>query len=85
MRYVSDSAYWVYLLHLPLTAFIPGLIGDWPLPGFIKFCIVVLGTGLVCLGSYHLFVRSTFIGQFLNGRKHSKKVLHDSLAMKASN
>ena len=35
MRYVSDSSYWVYLLHLPLTAFIPGLIAGIAMPAFI--------------------------------------------------
>ena len=36
MRYISDSSYWVYLLHLPLTAFIPGLIGSWAIPAILK-------------------------------------------------
>ena len=74
MRYVSDSAYWVYLLHLPLTALLPGLIGDWPVPSIIKFFIVVTGTTTVCFVTYHLFVRTTFIGQFLNGKKYSRKL-----------
>jgi fucose 4-O-acetylase-like acetyltransferase len=74
MRYVSDSAYWVYLLHLPLTGFIPGLISGWPLPAIAKFLIVVAGTAFVCFTTYHYFVRSTVIGQFLNGRKYSRKL-----------
>ncbi|GAA4280286.1 acyltransferase family protein [Gaetbulibacter aestuarii] len=74
MRYVSDSAYWVYLLHLPLTAFIPGLIGHWPVPSFVKFLIVVFLTSVLCFATYHYFVRTTFIGKFLNGRKYSRKL-----------
>ncbi|MFH6768978.1 acyltransferase family protein [Gaetbulibacter aquiaggeris] len=74
MRYVSDSSYWVYLLHLPLTAFIPGLISEWSMPAFFKFFIVMAGTALVCFITYHYFVRSTFVGVFLNGRKYSKKL-----------
>ena len=74
MRYVSDSSYWVYLLHLPLTAFIPGLISEWSMPAFFKFFIVMSGTALVCFITYHYFVRSTFVGAFLNGRKYSKKI-----------
>lgn len=74
MRYVSDSSYWVYLIHLPLTAFIPSLMVDWPIPATLKFLIVLLSTGIICFVSYHYLVRGTFIGQFLNGRKYSKKI-----------
>ena len=74
MRYVSDSSYWVYLLHLPLTALIPGLISDWSMPALFKFFIVMTGTAMVCFVTYHYFVRSTFIGAFLNGRTYSRKL-----------
>lgn len=74
MRYVSDSSYWVYLIHLPLTIIIPGLIADWNLPGTIKFLFVMSATAFICFTTYHFFVRSTFIGQFLNGRKYSQKL-----------
>jgi len=74
MRYVSDSSYWVYLLHLPLTMLIPGLIADWPLPSTLKMLFVVLSTGVICFVSYHFLVRGTFIGKFLNGRKYSRKL-----------
>jgi peptidoglycan/LPS O-acetylase OafA/YrhL len=74
MRYVSDSSYWVYLLHLPLTLLIPGLISDWPLPATLKMLVVVLSTTSICFVSYHYMVRGTFIGKFLNGRKYSRKL-----------
>jgi glucan biosynthesis protein C len=73
MRYISDASYWVYLLHLPLTLLIPGLIADWPLHAIVKFLIVVLVTSVICFVSYHYLVRDTFIGQFLNGKKYSRK------------
>ena len=84
MRYVSDSAYWVYLLHLPLTAFLPGVVGGLPLPDVVKFLLVVIGTGIVCFGTYHLFVRTSVIGQFLNGRKYTRKIADISDGQKAS-
>lgn len=71
MRYISDSSYWVYLIHLPLTAFIPALIANWPLPAFVKFLIVMVVTTIICFLTYHYFVRASFIGKFLNGRKYS--------------
>jgi peptidoglycan/LPS O-acetylase OafA/YrhL len=73
MRYISDSSYWVYLLHLPLTLVIPGLIADWPLPANLKLLIVVTITSIICFGTYHYLVRGTFIGKFLNGRKYPTK------------
>jgi hypothetical protein len=74
MRYISDASYWVYLIHLSFTAIIPGLIMNWTLPATVKFLIVMLGTFFVCFVSYHYLVRATFIGQFLNGRRYSKKI-----------
>jgi|TARA_B110000027_G_C16072929_1_gene279932 glucan biosynthesis protein C len=74
MRYVSDSSYWVYLVHLPLTAIIPSFIVDWPLPATIKFLLVLISTGIICFVSYHYLVRGSFIGKFLNGRKYTRRL-----------
>ena len=73
MRYISDASYWVYLIHLPIAAIIPAFILEWPLPAIIKFLIVLLVTTLLCFVSYHYFVRASFIGKFLNGRKYTLK------------
>ena len=69
MRYISDSSYWIYLVHLPLTAIIPAFIWKLPLPALAKFLIVFFSTTLICFTTYHYFVRNTFIGKFLNGKK----------------
>ncbi len=74
MRYLSDASYWVYLVHMPLTAIIPGLISEWLMPATFKFLFVFITTSLICFLSYHFTVRDTFIGKFLNGRKYSKKL-----------
>ncbi|GGK32369.1 hypothetical protein GCM10007962_28410 [Yeosuana aromativorans] len=74
MRYVSDSSYWVYLLHLPLTAFLPSLLFGLAIPAFLKFVLVAMGTAFVCFATYHYFVRASFIGKFLNGRKYSRNL-----------
>jgi len=72
LRYVSDSAYWVYLIHLPLIALFAGLIAVFDIPALIKFLIVVLSTSAICYVTYHYFVRNTFIGLFLNGKKYPR-------------
>ena len=33
-RYISDSSYWVYLVHLPLCGFVCAFVGELPLPVF---------------------------------------------------
>ena len=71
MRYLSDSAYWIYLIHLPLTGFIPGLMISLDIPPHLKFLIVLITTSVFCLITYHYLVRSTFIGKLLNGKKYS--------------
>lgn len=69
-RYVSDSSYWVYLIHLPLVYFISGFFHNSSLNIFLKFSIILILITFVCFSTYHFFVRRTFIGQFLNGRKY---------------
>ena len=78
MRYISDSSYWVYLIHLPLTGFIPGLMINLNFPTHFKFLIVLLTTSVICLFTYHYFVRSTFIGKFLNGKRYLLKSANNS-------
>ena len=73
MRYLSDSSYWVYLVHFPIVFLIASIIANLNIPSIFKFCIVFLTTVLICYTSYHFFVRPTIIGRFLNGRRYSIK------------
>ena len=70
MRYISDASYWVYIIHLPATHFVPGLFHGVAINVFLKFIISSILVTAICFASYHYFVRSTFIGKFLNGRKY---------------
>ena len=73
IKYISDASYWVYIIHLPLTHFIPGLFHQSSMNVFIKFTITSIIVTGICFTSYHYLVRSTFIGEFLNGRRYSNR------------
>ncbi len=69
-RYVADSSYWIYLVHLPLVAFIQIWMASWPWPGAVKFALLILIAFTALFASYHYLVRSTFIGRMLNGQSY---------------
>lgn len=69
MRYLSDSAYWLYLIHLPLVIFVQAFTAPLPGPSWLKLLAVSLAVSLFLLASYQLLVRYTFIGTLLNGKK----------------
>ena len=73
IRYISDSSYWLYVAHMPLMMLLQGLVAPWGIPSSIKFllvCGITVGLLLVC---YEYFVRYTFIGTFLNGKREREK------------
>ncbi|WP_066658261.1 MULTISPECIES: acyltransferase family protein [unclassified Sphingomonas] len=73
VRYLADSSYWIYLVHLPVVMAAQILVFPLALPGLVKFAIVVLGASLILLASYHLLVRHSFVGRWLNGRSMPRR------------
>ena len=69
VRYLSDSAYWLYLAHLPVMIAVQILISGWEIPLIIKLVIVIGGVTAVLLVIYEFAIRYTWIGAILNGRK----------------
>jgi glucan biosynthesis protein C len=67
VSYLSDASYWCYLVHLPIVVAMQILVADLAWPGLLKYAIVMTVTVAACLGSYHAFVRYSFIGAVLNG------------------
>jgi glucan biosynthesis protein C len=73
-RYLSDAAYWMYIVHLPIAIWMPGLLATSTLPAVAKFAITLLTVTVVTLVSYHFFVRATAIGALLNGRRYPRSL-----------
>jgi glucan biosynthesis protein C len=75
LGYLADSAYWVYLVHFPLTILFGALLFDQPMPAVAKMVLNIGATTLVCLATYQLFVRHTRISVLLNGKRHPRAVM----------
>lgn len=69
VRYLSDSSYWLYLVHLPLIVVGQALLLRTDLPSLAKFALLTISTTAALLVSYHLAVRYTPIGTMLNGKR----------------
>ena len=75
VRYLVDASYWLYILHLPFTIWIPGYLANQEWNSFTKFGITLFLTSLIGLLSYDLFVRPTWLGALLNGRRYPRALL----------
>ncbi|MGN7723884.1 acyltransferase family protein [Chitinophaga sp. 22620] len=72
LRYLSDSSYWIYLVHVGILNLVEPWLGKTPVWGPGKFFISIAITLLAGLLSYQYLVRYTFIGYYLHGpRKRS--------------
>ncbi len=69
VRYLSDSAYWLYLAHLPLVILAQIWIRNWDLNAAVKFLGLTAIITALLLVSYRYFVRYTPLGTLLNGKR----------------
>jgi len=67
VAWLADASYWMYLVHVPLVLTAQMAVRAWPLPGGVKFLLVLGGVIAVLLVSYQWCVRPTIIGRILNG------------------
>ena len=73
-RFISDGAYWMYLIHLPIVTLVTFFMFNVHMPIEIKFLIAIAVTSLICLVTYKYLVRSTLIGTLLNGKRYNFKL-----------
>jgi len=71
-RYLADSSFFMYVMHLPIVYALQAWMIRWPLHWSVKYTLIVATTIGLLLASYHYLVRSTFVGLFLNGRKYPR-------------
>ena len=69
VRFVSDSAYWLYIAHLPLIQVLQIWVSAWPIPSLTKVVIVCVVTTALLLLSYRYRIRYTPVGTMLNGKR----------------
>lgn len=66
-RYLSDAAYWLYLLHMGLVTSLQIIFLYIKFDPFTEFILTTGITLLLTLVSYHYWVRYTRIGVYLHG------------------
>jgi len=69
LAYLSQSSYWVYLVHMLGTIGFGILLFHAPFGALLKMSLNIAATSLVALASYELLVRRTPIGTLLSGRR----------------
>jgi peptidoglycan/LPS O-acetylase OafA/YrhL len=72
LRYISESSYWVFLVHMLCTIGFGALFYTLPAGALTKMALNVAATTVVCLLSYQLLVRHTIIGVLLNGKRQEE-------------
>ena len=72
-RFIADSSYWLYLIHLPILFYLQFIFLDRAWNVWIKFLVASLSVAGIGLITYILLVRWTPIGALLNGKRKSIK------------
>lgn len=75
LRYISESSYWVYMTHMLGTIGFGALLYNASIGALGKMGVNILATTAACLLTYHLFVRNTWIGVLLNGKRHAQNMV----------
>lgn len=72
-RYLADASYWIYIVHLPIVLVLQAALAPYPLPWFAKYPLIISAAFVIMLASYQWFVRYSFIGAILNGKREKPR------------
>lgn len=72
VRYLADASYWIYLLHLPVVVWLQVAVAELPLHWLPKLAAISSLTVGISVVLSDLFVRSTWVGAVLNGRRRER-------------
>lgn len=79
-RYAADSSYWLYIAHLPVVTALQVVAAQLSWHWSIELALILATSAAVLLLSYQLFVRSTWLGAILNGKRLPAPVVGAPLA-----
>ncbi len=81
VRWLADSSYWIYIIHLPVVAFLTFYLAHLDRQGWLKyltgfswsselkFLAACFVTGVLGIVTYRCLVRYTPLGTMLNGKR----------------
>lgn len=73
LRYISDSSYWVYVVHFPTILALQSALSRSALPWPVEYMLIVSICGAVALLSYHFLVENTVVGRVMNTGRFTKR------------
>ena len=81
VRWLADSSYWIYIIHLPVVVFLTFYLAHLDRQGWLKyltgfswsaelkFLVACVATGALGIVTYRYLVRYTPLGTLLNGKR----------------
>ena len=81
VRWLADSSYWIYIIHLPVVTFLTFYLAHLDRQGWLKFLTgfswsaelkflaACVATGVLGIVTYRYLVRYTPLGTLLNGKR----------------
>jgi hypothetical protein len=73
-RYMSDASYWLYIMHMPVVVGFQVALRPLAMPALAKVPLALALSLIALVASYDLFVRPTWIGALLNGRRYARRL-----------
>jgi glucans biosynthesis protein C len=69
IQYVSQSSYWVFLVHMPLVTLAAFWLLRYDLPAMLKFLLACSFTAVIAFVTFHYWVQKSWVSTFLHGRR----------------